>query len=318
MKIDPEVICNQIRSGTYQNKQVVNTIDFFNYLGEDIYVPDPSTRIQVREEDRDVDFIERTVNKIKASKDSSKLEDLTLVYFPSEVIDADGKIYAEENSTKLLNGNHTAEIEILLRIFQTNANIVNYETQLGGKISNIKRLGNLLNKQEVEKRGISSSSVKSELYTIMDENEQEIGDPTPSDDQKKSLIEAYPSVSMQTIGQWISHHQTAGSRTNPKKTWSKAELAHQRILFENQLDYQGFTILEPRTTASYLDTGVSAIFNDCMEDKTRKALVIFYCSTIEQARQMNETDKKKVIENHYANLAKYYQLEIKTTFLRYE
>ena len=55
-----------------------------------------------------------------------------------------------------------------------------------------------------------------------------------------------------------------------------------------------------------------------MEDKTRKALVIFYCSTIEQARQMKETSIKKRIEEHCANLAEYYGLEIKTTFLRYE
>lgn len=318
MILDPEEICNQIRSGTYENKKMVDTIDFFNNLGEGNYVPDPSTRIQVREEDRDVDFIERTVNKIKASKDHSKLEDLTLVYFPNEVIDANGKIFAEENSTKLLNGNHTAEIEIILEIFKANANIVNFATQLGSKISNVKRLGNLLNKQEVEKRGVSSDSVKEELYTIMDENEQEFGDPTPTDDQKQSLVNAYPHVSMQTIGQWISYHETVGSRSNPKKNWGKAELSHQRLLFVNQLDYLDFTVLEPRTLAQYWDTGVAAIFNDCMKENKRKALIIFYCSTIEQVRQIKETPIKKRIEEHYANLAKYYGLEIKTTFLRYE
>ena len=46
---------------------------------------------------------------------------------------------------------------------ESNTNIVNFDTQLGRKISKCFRLGNLLNKQEVEKN-MAPSDVKGIIY----------------------------------------------------------------------------------------------------------------------------------------------------------
>ena len=297
-------IAQQIKSGEYPREEI-DVTQFFHKLNDDEYAPNRQKRIQVRDVDRDIDFVDRVVNKIKVSGDTSGLEDLTCVYFP------------DDNEIKLLNGNHTAEIEVKSDIFKSNACIVNFDTQLGGKRSNAIRLGNLLNKTDVEKTAVKSNDVRKELYELMAEREQEGLDPKPTDDILDEFAETYPHVSRQSLGQWISH-TSSGGRAKPMRTYTAGELANQRINFENLEDYQDYVILDPRTLNSWNQTAISMIFNDCMEYDKRNALVIFYCSTVEQVRQLKETDIRDRIKSHYAKLGEYFDLTIKTVFLRYE
>ena len=297
-------IAQQIKSGEYPREEI-DVTQFFHKLNDDEYAPNRQKRIQVRDVDRDIDFVDRVVNKIKVSGDTSGLEDLTCVYFP------------DDNEIKLLNGNHTAEIEVKSDIFKSNACIVNFDTQLGGKSSNAIRLGNLLNKTDVEKTAVKSNDVRKELYELMAEREQEGLDPKPTDDILDEFAETYPHVSRQSLGQWISH-TSSGGRAKPMRTYTAGELANQRINFENLEDYQDYVILDPRTLNSWNQTAISMIFNDCMEYDKRNALVIFYCSTVEQVRQLKETDIRDRIKSHYAKLGEYFGLTIKTVFLRYE
>ena len=297
-------IAQQIKSGEYPREEI-DVTQFFHKLNDDEYAPNRQKRIQVRDVDRDIDFVDRVVNKIKVSGDTSGLEDLTCVYFP------------DDNEIKLLNGNHTAEIEVKSDIFKSNACIVNFDTELGGKRSNAIRLGNLLNKTDVEKTAVKSNDVRKELYELMAEREQEGLDPKPTDDILDEFAETYPHVSRQSLGQWISH-TSSGGRAKPMRTYTAGELANQRINFENLEDYQDYVILDPRTLNSWNQTAISMIFNDCMEYDKRNALVIFYCSTVEQVRQLKETDIRDRIKSHYAKLGEYFGLTIKTVFLRYE
>ena len=312
-----EDIVQQIKTKSYPNNQKIDLTQFFNHLGGDVYVPKPNTRIQPREKDRDGGRIESAVNKMQASGDTSNLEDLTCVYFPTEVLNTDGTIFAEENSLKIDNGSHTAEMRIRLGMTESNANIVNFDTQLGRKISKCFRLGNLLNKQEVEKRDVASSDVKKELYIMMDERHADGLDPKLPKEEKEELVRSYPCVTLGTIGQWESNYENGGSRTAPRKEWDDVELAQQRLLFQNQLDYADYAVLEARTIASFHDTGVAQIFTKCMDEKKRKALVIFYCSTKAQVEDL-KNGKKEIIEERYAEFSEYYNIKISTTFLRYE
>ena len=136
-------IAQQIKSGEYPREEI-DVTQFFHKLNDDEYAPNRQKRIQVRDVDRDIDFVDRVVNKIKVSGDTSGLEDLTCVYF-------------DDNEIKLLNGNHTAEIEVKSDIFKSNACIVNFDTQLGGKKSNAIRLGNL-SIADVEKTAVKNDS----------------------------------------------------------------------------------------------------------------------------------------------------------------
>ena len=94
-------------------------------------------------------------------------------------------------------------------------------------------------------------------------------------------------------------------------------MAQQRLLFQNQLDYADYAVLEARTIASFHDTGVAQIFTKTMDENKRKALVIFYCSTKSQVEDL-KNGKKELIEKRYAQFSEFHNIKISTTFLRYE
>ena len=71
-------LAQQIKSGEYPREET-DVEQFFNDDGS----PIREKRIQVRDTDRDIDRIDRAVNKMLVSGDYSNLEDLTLVEFPT-------------------------------------------------------------------------------------------------------------------------------------------------------------------------------------------------------------------------------------------
>lgn len=298
-------IADQIRSGEYPREEI-DVTQFFHKMNDGEFIPNRDKRVQVRDVDRDIDFIERVTNKQKQSGDTSKLEDLTCVYFP------------DENEVKLLNGNHTAEIEVRCNIFRSQACIVNFDTQLDGKKSNAIRLGNLLNKQDVEKTAVKSNDVRKELYELMEERQSEGLDPKPTDDILDEFVATYPHISRKTLGQWLSHHGVVGGRMKPMRTYTAGELASQRINFENLEDYKDHVITEPRTLDGWDRTAISSAFVECMENNKKKALIIFYCSTMSQVEKLMNTNIKTKIKSHYAELGKFWGIQIDTVFLRYE
>ena len=69
-------LAKEIETGQ-RAKENVDITQFFKKTNSGDYVPDPKKRIQVRDRDRDLSFIERTVNKLRASGDISLLSALT-------------------------------------------------------------------------------------------------------------------------------------------------------------------------------------------------------------------------------------------------
>ena len=209
-------------------------------------------------------------------------------------------------------------------IFETDANIINFDEQLGGSMAKVKRLGNLLNLDDIETVSTGDNDIKNELYELMNERIGSGLDAKPNEEEIQDFIDTYPQITRGTVGQWISNHDEVGSRNKPKKSYTKGELQLQRESFKNQLDYQDYAVLEPRTLAQWRDTGIATIFNDCMEEGKKKALAIFYCSTLEQVEQLkrygqgDSSDVRNTIEQKYARLSEYWGVEIKTIFLRYE
>ena len=133
-----QTIANNIKQGEYP-KEKMDITQFFNKIGKgNNYAPKSETRIQVRPRDRNTRRIERAVNKMLASGDTSGMKPLTVIYYP------------DTNTYKLLNGNHTSEMAINMGIDTMDVHIVNFETQLEGKLSNAILLGDLLNTVDIE------------------------------------------------------------------------------------------------------------------------------------------------------------------------
>ena len=74
-------IAKQIRSGTYKRKTVIDLRDFFVEVSPGKWSPNPDTRIQVRDTDRSLAFIDQIYNTIIATGDASLLDDIVVVYF---------------------------------------------------------------------------------------------------------------------------------------------------------------------------------------------------------------------------------------------
>lgn len=297
-------LAEQIESGS-RPCQEIDITQFFTKLPNGEYVPNADKRIQVRQRDRDVDFVERAVNKVSQTGDRSNLSPLTTVYFP------------KTNTVKLLNGNHTVEIELLLGMEKAPANTVNFDTELGGKMWRVRRLGNLLNREEVERNSTSAEDVKGELYEIMEERIAAGKDAKPSEYEIQELIDLYPFINRATIGQWISYHQEGGSRRAPLKSYSKEELKQQRVFYTRQRKYRDYVILEPRTIERWDNTGVSQSFIQCKNENKTKVLIPFYCDSVAQAVKLEKGEDEK-IKKFYKELGEYYKLTFDVDFLSCE
>lgn len=209
----------------------IDVREFFNNLGDDTWIPNPKTRIQVRNKLVDEDFVDKRVNYVMSTGDDSQIDNLVLIYD-----DRDSKWY-------LLDGNHTVQIslELALRLsdkyFNIKAYVVHFK-ELDYDMSYAYRLGNKLNVPKKVEQEAEYESIQNELYMRIEKtleirgvnphsenlDEEEIRlTSSERDDLRNDFIKAYPQVSPYTIGQWFSHHNISGGRRNPLVTYTKVQ-----------------------------------------------------------------------------------------------
>ena len=313
-----EEVANAIESGNFPTKQIDNEAFFIKYPNGD-YVLRKGANIQVRDEEVDLEFVERQVNKRTPKKCRKK----TIIFFPSDVYDTDGTLFAREGDLKINNGTHTAHIQMGLGIEKSDDYIVNFDTQLGGKISEAINLGNLLNRNDEERRACKKSDVKQIVLQKMAENEKDTGNAKLTEEQISKLLSQYNFINRHTIGQWTSHHATVGGRRKPLKVWKNVELTSKWQHFADLEQYQDFIILEPREVSSYRQTAVSTLIGEHLSDDNYidgsttkdKILIIFYCKYQAQVDDLTRT--KTEMRKLYHRMEQRLGIEIKTEFLRH-
>lgn len=304
--VDINTLADDIKSGKFKNKQRFNILQFFKQLSNGDRVPNEDTRIQVRENQLNVDFVDRVVNKLQVSGDYSNLDTLVIVYYP------------EKDEYKLLNGNHTSEIMLRLNILDADCYVVNYETDLGGKDSILLEFGCLLNKVDKEVQSYECSDVKNVLFQHMKEREESGLDPKPTKEYLKHLVKQFPGVNLSNLGGWISCHGTVGGRRKPRKDWREQELKDEKKHYENSLRYQNHVVLEPRTLNAWNQTAISTLIWECIEQDNRKVLLIFYCANAKQVLTLTSTDIRAKIEKEYKKVSEFLNIQIDVEYLRYE
>ena len=275
---DIEALADEIKSGSYP-KSKVKLDPYFHVTPNGEIVPIRELRIQVRDKDRDIDRINRAVNKMQKTGDKSGLEPLTMVRFPDDV-------------TKINNGNHSAEMGYRIGEKEADAFIVDFNTDLGGKLSNALTLGNLLNKLEVEKVDVHDTDVRKELYQMMDERAEEGLDPKPPEEELVALCNRYPQISRGTVGQWISNREDVGGRRKPLITYTGGELTQAMNALASLDRYKDHAICKPRTLVAWFDTGVGAAFDEMAVQGKKKALIVLYCNTTAMVNSWEKGDYK--------------------------
>ncbi len=310
--VNIEKLADDIKSGN-RKKGKIGLDYFYQTDHQGVISPIPETRIQVREKDRDIDRVMRGVNKMEKTGDKSGVEPLTIIKYR----DNTGKI-----CYKILNGNHTAEMLYRSGEKDADAFIIDFDTELGGSHANCLILGNLLNKQDVEKVDVHDADIKRELYELLNEellrnNGKPLGD-AKLKQIKESVSDRYPHVKKGTIGQWISNHGDVGGRSKATLiTYTDGQCKQQQQLLQNMEKYKSYAILPPRTVRSYVDTGISESFRKMRDEKKYNCVVMFKVDNVTQRDQWENGLEDKVIEE-FDSLSEYYDCQIEYEMLRYD
>ncbi|BCU93334.1 MAG: hypothetical protein CM15mV1_2810 [uncultured marine virus] len=306
--VDIEKLADDIRSGNYKTEKI-GLDQFFDVDPQGVISPIKEKRIQVREKDRDIDRVMRGVNKMEETGDKSGVEPLTIIKY-------------SDNTYKIDNGNHTSEMLYRLGEKDADAFIVDFDTQLGSSHANCLTLGNLLNKQPIEKVDVHDADIKKELYEILNEELEKNGG-NPLDDAKLKQIKdsvsgRYPHVKKATIGQWVNNHGVVGGRSKGTLiTYSNGQLQSQQDYLQNMQRYKSYAILPPRTVRSYVDTGIAEAFRKMRDEGKYNCLVILYVDNVTQRDQWENGLEDKIIEE-FDTLSEYWDCKIEYEMLRYD
>jgi len=299
-------IAKQIKSGTYKRKIVIDLRDYFDEIAPDKWSPNPDTRIQVRDTDRSLAFVDEIYNTIKTTGDTSLLDDIVVVYFK------------KTDEYKIIGGNHTSEIKIRLGIYESDAYVVDFEDDLEGRESVAIDFGNELNNPEKRVRPATESDVKNIVLTHIAENvKMGLKDPRPTEEWKKNLQARYPFVSIKTIGQWCSNDPNVGGRRSAKKSWTAVEKEQHHESIKNKFDYQGYHVIAPRGLLSWYQTGISTVVNHHLDNPLQKDYVlIFYAENAAQAAELVSGNIRAKIEERYNRMRLQLGINIKVEYMR--
>jgi hypothetical protein len=328
-----EEIVSAIKEGTW--KGVKKGIDLRSFFYEPLpnqYAVDQETRIQVRQYLINLEFVKKQVNKIKTSidrgnPDYSGLEVPTFVYFSNDFI-KNGKVIHEGGSTKVIGGNNGMSIRIELGIFESDANILDFEKHLDGKMSKLKGVANGLNDVFKEEQGLPDDDIKWEFYNLIDERIESGLEAKPTQEEQHDFLDRYSQINSATIANWIGHHETGGRR-DAHKTWTKAELKAKVLEYDDNIAFDDFLKLGATTVAGYDGEMLGRLNKDATiarlkaEEENipfhKKAIVTIYAGDAAQVLKIDTPEKRKVITDFIEHVRKTISFdEIKVEFLRYK
>lgn len=323
-------IAEGIRKGVRKPQQV-DLKAFFKYLGDDVWVADPETRIQVRDELVNHDFVEGRVTYVQKTGDDSELRPITLLRD-----DRDG-------SLKIVNGNHTAEIRMRLAVtvdpkyWESPCIIVDY-SELDYNEGYALRFGNKSNYSAFQSRSYSPDDVKNELFTRIDLEREKLG-LGPDEELPKEVLEslkvefdnAYDDVTRRQIGQWISNHSEEGGRRKPKISYTNEQIEKiTKDYITNKYRREDGYYVYARTVdglsgeawAHGLDEIANQrsnyILGETNEEPCTKVVMLVYASTITQTPGLRSGKVKKSFLERSERHRHGYQLDFIYEELPYE
>lgn len=287
----------------------VDLDEFFEQEDDGSWVIDSDTRIQVREEEVNFDFIEKKVQYVLNTGDLSQLDPIVVVKMP-------------DGSYKLLDGAHTAGIKIELGHTTSDAIILDFEKDLGGSISHAKMLGNLLNKPAKEKQAYTINDVKNSLYEFMAEKEEKGEDPKPTIEEYNWFVSLFPDVSRAQLAQFVSY-TSAGGRQKPAKSYSKEQLKNIAKTYEIMERFDGYSIVGPYNLGHAQNVALSAAMLKMAEKNTKKVVILLYCKSKSQVRAWadkddNPTKKRTNLLQKYNSISNRFNVEIVTDMIKYK
>jgi hypothetical protein len=292
---DPiEDIVSSIEDGTWE--YVEKDFDLLQYvkcLGPKKYVINDEKQLQCRNKTLDYSYVDRQVGKVNVTGDKSELKMPVLVYFP-EAIDYEG-VKFPTNSYGLVDDAHGTLTKVMLDIFNYDCYYVNFKVHLDSKKSNIRALGNMLNRVWKESQGVTIPHLRTEYHVLMDEAiANGILDGKLTDEQNECFLKRYAvqtGITRRSLGQFASSHKTTGGRRKPVKEYTPEMLKKEFENVETMTEYtdSGYSICPPRPLQSYMGEALAFMIDKCYKEEMRKAVIILYATTEKQSEGI-ETD----------------------------
>ena len=297
-------LANKIKSGELETSPIELDL-FFEMDCDGVWQPDLDTRIQVRSFYRDTNFIGRQVQHYTNTGDSSNLDPLTVVVMP-------------DGTYKLVNGAHTSEIAIKIGKTYLPAHILSWEDDLGGKMVNAKRLGNLLNYHPKEKQHITTEDVRNEFLELMADRKAEGLDAIPPEEEIQEFLTVYPFISRNTVGQWISH-SPEGGRQQPIRIYEDSEKEDIVKAISALSKYEDYVVLPVMELNHALDSNMASAFKMMAEKKKKKCYIPMYCSNMATVKKWEHPDQKfkKKIDGTYETNSEYWGCIIEYEVLKW-
>ena len=296
-------IANSIQEGSWSNiSEKVDLLQFMKMVGHDEYIIDPDKSLQVRGTTLDFKFVDRQVMKIETTGDLSGLKDPVLIYFAEEV-EYEGTVFPAD-SLAILDRNHGIVIRIRCAITVSNCYVVNYDTDLNSKMSNVRALGNILNLVFEEAQSTTIDNIRTEYHQMMDEKGRKL-----TEEENAIFLQRYPFINSTSLGNFSGSHSTGG-RKKPVKSWSETELITEQV--NHQHLYKDWLVMAPRKCGVWKGEPSGQASWDALNNSNDKIVFIFWPATVAQTKKKYQ----KGIKAHFVRWAERYGLEVKVIFLR--
>ena len=282
-------IAQSIKDKTWDKFLTLNLDNFLDEIKPNEYVLNTKRQIQVKPENINYDFVQ-TLKSIKENSSKKEWEenvDRPVVLVFSKPTKWNGEIYHGEY---LIGGTHTTCAEGQTGVDKLEFYCVDFENDLNGEVSLIRRLGNLLNQKKVIVQGLSDDAIKLEYHQYLDSRLKEGLDLIPTKEEKQTWVEDYPQITIRTLGQWDSYHEE-GARRKPIKVYNDA-------LKQTSLDVlvsavgKGYSYISPYQITDWNNTALSMVIREIYEKEHSKSVIKIclplYCTTQAQADKLKD------------------------------
>ena len=293
---DPiEDMVSQIEDGTWLYvKKDFDLLPFVTLTGPSTYVINDRLQLQCRDKSLSYDFVDRQVAKVNGTGDKSELKKPVLVYFPNS-IEYDGVRFAA-NSYGLVDDAHGTLIKVRLGITNYDCYYVNFDLHLNSKKSNIRAIGNMLNRQWSEKQSVTKDHLRTEYHALIDEAIADgLPDGVPTEEQKDRFLARYAKttgITRKSLGQFKSSHDKIGGRSQKAIKEYSPEMKQEVVddLAEKpEYKDKGYVILSPRFVGAYKGEALGFAVHTMTLEKKTKAIIPLYVRDETQATGF-ETD----------------------------
>lgn len=288
--IDPiEDIVSQIEDGTWQYvKKDFDLLPFVTLTGPNTYVINDKSQLQCRDKSLNYDFVDRQVAKVNETGDKSELKNPVVVYFPDS-IEYDG-VQFPSNSYGLVDDAHGTLVKVRLGITNRDCYYVNFDLHLNSKKSNIRAVGNMLNRQWSEKQGVTINHLRTEYHVLIDEAIADgLPGGVPTEETDERFIARYrktTGINRRSLGQFKSSHKKIGGRSKRALKEYSPEMKQAELDRLSELpEYkdQGYVVCYPRSVGAYDGEALGYATKTMAADKKNKAVITLYATTETQA-----------------------------------